>query len=64
VTVELTGAAGGLLARWGWIVALVVIFALVYKFGIGGSSGSSSPAGAGCLAAVVIALLFFVFVIF
>ncbi|TQJ51709.1 hypothetical protein [Phycicoccus sp. SLBN-51] len=61
---ELTGTAGELIARWGWIVALVVVFALVYKFGTGGSSGSSSPAGVGCLAAVAITLLFFVFVIF
>ena len=61
---ELTGAAGELLARWGWIVALVVLFALVYKFGTGGSSGSSSPAGVGCLAAIAITAAFFVFVIF
>lgn len=61
--VDLTGTAGDLVARWGWLVALVVLFALVYKFGIGASSGSSS-AGAGCLAAVAITALFFVFVIF
>lgn len=61
---ELAGTAGELLARWGWIVALVVLFALVYKFGTGGSSGASSPAGVGCLSAVVITLLFLVFVIF
>jgi hypothetical protein len=62
--VGLTGTAGELLGRWGWLVGLVVIFALVYKFGTGGSSGSSSPAGLGCLAAVVITVLFFVVVIF
>jgi len=41
-----------------------VLFALVYKFGTGGSSGSSSPAGVGCLAAVAITALFFLVVIF
>lgn len=61
---ELTGTAGEMLARWWWIVGLVVMFALVYKFGTSGSSGSSSPAGLGCLAAVAITALFFVFVIF
>ena len=62
--VDLTGTAGELLGRWGWLVGLVVVFALVYKFGIGGSSGSSSSAGVGCLAAVAITALFFVVVIF
>ena len=61
---ELTGTAGELLGRWGWLVGLVVLFALVYKFGTGGSSGSSSPAGVGCLAAVAITALFFLVVIF
>ena len=53
----------GLMAGWGWIVALVVIFALIYKTGFG-SSGRSTSAGIGCLAAVVITLLFFAIVIF
>ena len=52
-----------LLRGWWWIIALVVIFAVVYRMGAGGS-GTPSPAGYGCLVAVVITALFVVFVIF
>jgi hypothetical protein len=56
--------AAGRVQGWWWIVALVVLFALIYRFGTGSSSGASSGAGYGCLAAVVITQLFFLVVIF
>lgn len=59
----MTGTVSELLARWGWLVGLVVLFALVYRFGTGGRSGAPSPAGFGCLVAVVVTLLFFAVVI-
>jgi hypothetical protein len=64
VMVELGGSVDPqlLFARWGWILALVVIFALVYRFG----TARRAPAGPayGCLVPIVITALFFVFVIF
>jgi hypothetical protein len=56
------GSAVDLLRGWWWIIALVVIFAVVYRVGAGGS-GSPSPASYGCLVAMVVSALFFVFVI-
>lgn len=56
-------SAQGLVGPWGWIVALVVLFVVIYKTGFSGS-GRSASAGFGCLAAVVITLLFFAIVIF
>ena len=55
--------ATALLRSWGWIVVLVVVFVVIYRTGFGGS-GRSTSAGVGCLAAVVITLLFFAIVIF
>lgn len=56
-------SAQRMVAPWVWIVVLVVIFVVIYRTGWGGSRGTPS-AGAGCLAAFVITLLFFAIVIF
>ena len=48
----------------GWLLGLVVLFAAVYRFGTGKGTGAAAPAGYGCLASVVVALLFFVVVVF
>lgn len=61
---DLTGTAGALLARWGWLLGLVVLFAAVYRFGTGKGTGAPAPAGYGCLVSVVVTLLFFVVVVF
>jgi hypothetical protein len=60
---DLTGATA-LLASWWWVIALVVVFAAIYRFGTGRSGGSAGPAGYGCLVAVVITVVFFLVVIF
>jgi hypothetical protein len=61
--VDVTWLANAL-GRWGWLLGLVVLFALVYRLGIGSPARGSASTGAGCLAAVVITLLFFLVVIF
>jgi hypothetical protein len=50
------------ISAWWWVVALVVVFAVIYRTGAGGS-GRSASAGFGCLAAVVITLVFVAVVI-
>ncbi|HEX5523899.1 MAG TPA: hypothetical protein VFX53_10655 [Pedococcus sp.] len=61
---DLAGTAGALLTRWGWVLGLVVLFALVYRFGTGRGAGAPAPAGYGCLVSVVVTLLFFLVVVF
>ena len=55
--------AMALLDGWGLLVVLIVVFAVIYRVGAGGLAATSSTRS-GCLAAVVITVLFFVFVIF
>jgi len=61
---DLAGTAGALLTRWGWLLGLVVLFAAVCRFGTGKGAGAPAPAGYGCLVSLVVAVLFFVVVVF
>jgi hypothetical protein len=54
-----------LLAQWWWVIAVAVGCLLAVRFaGSGRGAGGSASAGYGCLVAIVITALFFLFVIF
>ena len=60
---DIGSIAGDAWARWGWIVALLMLFAVIYRFASGRSTASTTPAGTGCLVIAVITALFFLIVI-
>jgi hypothetical protein len=62
--VELGGplAPNLLVSRWGWVLALVVVFALVYR--VGRAREATAGPAHGCLVPMVITALFFLLVIF